>query len=89
MNSLITHSLYTFCVNCPRKENVYFMSRLTSSRASQVVLLVNNSFALQHTQVQSLDQEDPLEEEMTTHSNIFAGKFYGQKSLGHKRVRHD
>ena len=28
--------------------------------------------AMQETQVGSLDQEDPLEKEMTTHSNIFA-----------------
>ena len=27
---------------------------------------------MQETWVQSLDQEDPLEEEMETHSNIFA-----------------
>ena len=28
--------------------------------------------AMQETQVQSLDQEDPLEKEMTTHSSILA-----------------
>ena len=28
--------------------------------------------AMQETQVQSLDQEDPLEEEMATHSSIHA-----------------
>ena len=28
----------------------------------------------QETQVQSLNQEDPLEEEMVTHSSIFAWK---------------
>ena len=34
------------------------------------------------TQVQSLDQEDPLEKEMATHSSILAwGKFHGQRSL--------
>ena len=27
---------------------------------------------MQETQVRSLDQEDPLEKEMTTHSSIFA-----------------
>ena len=30
----------------------------------------------------SLDQEDPLEEEMATHSSILAGKSHGQRSLG-------
>ena len=32
-------------------------------------------------QVQSLDQDDPLEEGMATHSNILAWKIHGQKSL--------
>ena len=37
--------------------------------------------AMEETQVQSLGQEDPLEEEMATHSSILAGKFHGQRSL--------
>ena len=44
------------------------------------------------TQVQSLGQEDPLEEEMTTHSS---GEFLGQRSLagyvqpvGSQRIGH-
>ena len=42
------------------------------------------------TWVQSLRRQDPLEEEMTTHSSILAGKSHGQRSLagygsqGHK-----
>ena len=35
---------------------------------------VKNSFAKQETQVQSLAQEDPLEKEMATHTNILPGK---------------
>ena len=35
----------------------------------------------QETQVQSLGQKDPLEEEMATHSGILAGKSHGQRSL--------
>ena len=31
--------------------------------------------------VQSLSQEDLLEEEMATHSSILAGKCHGQRSL--------
>ena len=44
----------------------------------------------QETPVQSLGQEDPLQEEMATHSSILPGKFHGQTSLvccsqwGHK-----
>ena len=33
---------------------------------------IKNPTAIQETQVQSLGQEDPLEEEMATYSNIFA-----------------
>ena len=49
----------------------------------------------QKTQVQSVGWEDPLEEEMATHSHILAGTSHGQRRLagyspqGHKRVRHD
>ena len=48
---------------------------------------------MQETRVRSLGREDPLEKEMATHSNIFAGKSHGQRSLvgyspwGCKRVR--
>ena len=35
-------------------------------------LPAKNLPAMQETQVQSLDQEDPLEKEMVTHSNILA-----------------
>jgi len=47
------------------------------------------------TQIQSLGQEDPLEEEMATHSSILAWKIPwtpetdGLQSLGSKRVGHD
>ena len=34
--------------------------------------MVKNLPAMQETQVGSLDQEDPLEKEMTTHSSILA-----------------
>ena len=37
--------------------------------------------AMQETQVQSLDQEDPLEKELATHFSILAGKFHGQRRL--------
>ena len=34
--------------------------------------MVKNLPAMQETQVKSLDREDPLEEEMATHSSILA-----------------
>ena len=36
---------------------------------------------LQEMRVLSLGQEDPLEEEIVTHSSILAGKAHGQRSL--------
>ena len=39
-----------------------------------VIQMVKNRPAMQETWVQSLSQEDPLEEEMSTYSNIFAWK---------------
>ena len=49
----------------------------------------------QETWVQSLGWEDPLEEEMTTHSSILAWNIPwtkepgGLQSMGSQRVRHD
>ena len=40
--------------------------------ASLVAQTVKNLSAMQETWVQSLGQEDPLEEEMATHSSILA-----------------
>ena len=37
--------------------------------------MVENFPAMQETQVQSLGQEDPLEEEMATHSSVLAWRF--------------
>ena len=52
--------------------------------------MVKNPPAMQETWIQSLGWEDPLEEEMVTHSSFLSGKFHGQRSLvgyspwGHK-----
>ena len=51
--------------------------------------------AMRETWVQSLDQEDPLEKEMATHSSILAWRIpwteepSGLQSMGSQRVRHD
>ena len=56
---------------------------------------VKNLSTIQETQVQSLDQEDPLEKRMTTHSSILAEKTSwteepgGLESMGSQRVGHD
>ena len=50
---------------------------------------------MRDTWIPSLGQEDPLEEEMTTHSRILAWKIPwteepgGLQSMGSQRVRHD
>jgi len=50
---------------------------------------------MQETQVQSLGGEDPLEEEMSTHSSILAWEIPwtkgpgGLQSIGSQRVGHD
>ena len=55
---------------------------------------VKNLPAMQETQVRSLGWEDPLEEEMATHSNILAWEISGTEepggfqSMGLQRVGH-
>ena len=60
--------------------------------------MVKKSAAMQEMQeirVRSLGQEDPLEEEMATHSSILAERIPwteeagGLQSIGLKKVRHD
>ena len=48
--------------------------KLTNYPETQVAPVVKNLPAMQETWVQSLGWEDPLEEEMATHSNILAWK---------------
>ena len=56
---------------------------------------VKNLPAMHETQVQSLDQKDPLEKEMATHSSILAWEIpwtneqWTCRPKGHKRVSHD
>ena len=60
-----------------------------------VAQTVKNPPAMKETQVWSLSQEDPLEEEMATHSSILAWRIPwteesgGLQSMGLQRVRHD
>ena len=44
--------------------------------------MVKHLFAMQETQVQSLDWEDPLEKEMAAHSSILAWKIPWMKEPG-------
>ena len=57
--------------------------------------MVNNPPAIQEMQFRSLGQEDPLEEEVTTHRSVLAWETPrreepdGLQSMGSQRVRHD
>ena len=64
-------------------------------KAFLVAQMVMNPPAMQETQVQSLSWEDPLEEEMATHSSIVAWRIPGTEEpggllcMGLHRVGHD
>ena len=49
--------------------------------ASLVAQTAKNPSSVQETQVQSLGQEDPLEEEMTATPLFLPREFHGQRSL--------
>ena len=57
--------------------------------------MVKNLPAVQKIQVRSLDQEDPLEKEVATHSSILAWRSLWTEEpgrlqfMGLQRVRHD
>ena len=63
--------------------------------ASLVAQTVENLSAMQGTLVQSLGQEDPLEEGMATYSSVLAWEIPwteepgGLQSMGSQRVRYD
>ena len=62
---------------------------------SLVAWMEKNLPVMQKTQVQSLDQDGPLEKGMATHSSIIAWRIPwtekpgGLQSMGSQRVRHD
>ena len=62
--------------------------------ASQVAQMVKNLPATRETWAQSLGREDPLEEDMATHSRILAWRIPSEepgrlRSIRSQRVRHD
>ena len=67
---------------------------LSIGSISLVAHMVKNLSAIQETQVQFLGQEDPLEEEMATHSSILAWRIPwteqlgGLQSIESQKVRH-
>ena len=67
-----------------------FTQFLGQIQASLVAQMVKNLPAMQEIQVWFLGQEDPLEEDMETHSSTFAWRIPGTEesgrlqSMGHK-----
>ena len=63
--------------------------------ASLVAQMVKNLPAVEETQVQSLGREDPLEEEVATHSSILAWRISQTEepsrvqSMGRQRIGHN
>ena len=63
--------------------------------ASLVAQMVKNLPAMQETWVLSLGWEDPLEQEMATHSSVLAWRILwteepgGLQSVGSQRLRHN
>ena len=53
-----------------------------SRRDFPIAQMVKNPLAMQETWVRSLDQEDPLEKEMATHSSILAWKISWTEKSG-------
>ena len=89
-----------FALRMPWPTWIYFTARgfligALPIGASSVVQMVKNLAAMPETQVQSLGREDPLEEEMATHSNTLAWKIPWTEepgrlqSMGSQRVGHD
>ena len=67
---------------------------LKTGGSSLVAQTVKNLHAIPKTQVQSLDQEDPLEKGMATHSSILAWRIPwteepGLQSVASQRVGHN
>ena len=78
--------------------NIDNLTNTSHLRASLIAQLVKNPPAMQELQeikVQSLGQEDPLEEAMATHSSILAWRIPwkeepgGLQSIASQRVAHD
>ena len=72
-----------------------FYAEFGEEQASQIAQMVKNPPAMQETQVQSLGQEDTLEEEMATHSSILAWRIPRTEEPGRLQsmqsqiIRHD
>ena len=92
--------LQYFCLENPRDRGAYLTAAATAyiSMASLVTQQIKNLSAMkttQETRILSLGWEDPLEEEMATHSSTLKWKIPriedpgGLQSIGSQRIRRD
>ena len=65
----------------PSYKKAFFIVGFIFIGAFLVAQMVKNLPAMQETWVWSLDQEDPLEKGIVTHSVFWPGELHGQKSL--------
>ena len=62
--------------------HTYTLTEMLTIKSSPVAQSVKNPPEMQEMQVRSLGQEDPLEKEMATHSNILAWRISWTEELG-------
>ena len=83
------------CISWIRPLNFFILKTITLFSLPLVAQRVKNLPAMQETWVRSLGWEDPLEEEMATHSSILAWEIPrteepgGLQSTGLQRFGHD
>ena len=74
---------------------LFYMPPMVIGETSLVAQMVKHLPTIRETRVCSLDQEDPLEKEMATHSSTLSWKIPWTEepgrlqSMGSKRVGHD
>ena len=79
----------------PRTQEALQRPQTTGFPSGSVVKNLLATWEMQEMWVRSLDQEDPLEEEMAIHSSILPWKMTwtkepgGLKSIGSQKVRYD
>ena len=77
MNKKNLESVFYLVCNtyiCKKRKMHKIFKILEDKILNECGLIVMNLPAVQETRVQSLDREDPLEKEMTTHSSILVWK---------------
>ena len=86
---------YSLCISLNNKFFFLKWSKLMDMDSVLVAQMVKNPTALWDTQVRSWGREDPLENEMATHSSILAWRIPwteepdGPQSMGSQEVRHN